>query len=129
MTVWVGTSWKMNKTLAQATDWARGLAEALAGRILVDVSNPLDFSGGFPPTLSVVDTDSLAEQIQRALPGARVVKSLNTLTADLMVHPESLPEATSVFVSGDDADAKAVVTDLPEKNPAPAMPGGGMGDF
>lgn len=87
-------------------------AEAMAGRILVDVSNPLDFSGGFPPTLSVVDTDSLAEQIQRALPGARVVKSLNTLTADLMVHPESLPEATSVFVSGDDADAKAVVTDL-----------------
>lgn len=87
-------------------------AEALAGRVLVDISNPLDFSGGFPPTLSVVDSDSLAEQIQRALPDTRVVKSLNTLTADLMVHPESLGEATTVFVSGDDGEAKAVVTDL-----------------
>lgn len=86
--------------------------EALAGRVLLDISNPLDFSAGFPPTLSVVDTDSLAEQLQRALPGTRVVKSLNTLTADLMVHPEALGEATTVFVSGDDADAKAVVTGL-----------------
>jgi predicted dinucleotide-binding enzyme len=52
-----------------------------AGRILLDIANPLDFSAGFPPTLSVKDTDSLAEQIQRAFPELRVVKSLNTLTA------------------------------------------------
>ena len=90
--------------LAQAGD--------LAGAVLLDVSNPLDFSAGFPPTLAVKDTDSLAEQLQRALPDTRVVKSLNTLTADLMVHPERLPEPTSVFVSGDDADAKRLVTDL-----------------
>ena len=77
--------------------------DALAGRVLLDISNPLDFSAGFPPTLSVVDTDSLAEQIQRAFPRTRVVKSLNTLTADLMAHPETLPEPTTVFVSGDDA--------------------------
>ena len=64
--------------------------DALAGRVLLDISNPLDFSAGFPPTLSVVDTDSLAEQIQRAFPRTRVVKSLNTLTADLMAHPETL---------------------------------------
>ena len=86
--------------------------EALAGRVLLDISNPLDFSAGFPPTLSVVDTDSLAEQIQRAFPRTPVVKSLNTLTADLMAHPDSLPEPTTVFVSGDDAEAKSLVTGL-----------------
>jgi predicted dinucleotide-binding enzyme len=90
--------------LAQAGD--------LAGVVLLDISNPLDFSAGFPPTLSVKDTDSLGEQVQRAFPDARVVKSLNTLTAELMAHPERLPEPTSVFVSGDDADAKRLVTGL-----------------
>lgn len=90
--------------LAQAGD--------LAGTVLLDISNPLDFSAGFPPTLAVKDTDSLGEQLQRAFPDARVVKSLNTLTAELMVHPERLPEPTSVFVSGDDAEAKRLVTDL-----------------
>lgn len=89
-----------------------GAAGDLAGKVLVDVSNPLDFSAGFPPTLSVKDTDSLGEQVQRAFPDARVVKTLNTLTADLMVHPERLPEPTSVFVSGDDTAAKDVVTGL-----------------
>lgn len=80
------------------------------GTVLLDISNPLDFSAGFPPTLTVKDTDSLAEQIQREFPGLRVVKALNTLTAELMVHPEALPEPTTVFVCGDDADAKATVT-------------------
>ena len=84
----------------------------LSGTVLVDISNPLDFSAGFPPTLAVKDTDSLGEQIQRAFPDTRVVKTLNTLTAGLMVHPETLPEATSVFVSGDDAGAKTVVAAL-----------------
>ena len=84
----------------------------LDGKVLVDVSNPLDFSGGFPPRLFVKDDDSLAEQVQRAFPGARVVKTLNTMNASLMVHPDRLPEGTTVFVSGDEADAKAVVTDL-----------------
>jgi hypothetical protein len=89
---------------------ARAGAEHLAGKVLVDISNPLDFSAGFPPTLFVKDTDSLGEQIQRAFPEARVVKTLNTLTADLMVRPDLLPETSSVFVSGDDAEAKAVAT-------------------
>ncbi len=87
----------------------------LAGKVLVDVANPLDFSAGMPPTLFVKDTDSLAEQIQRAFPRTRVVKALNTLNADLMTHPETLPEPTTVFVSGDDADAKASVTRLLEE--------------
>jgi predicted dinucleotide-binding enzyme len=90
-------------------------AENLADKILIDVSNPLDFSQGFPPTLSVKDTDSLGEQIQRAFPQLRVVKALNTLTAPLMVNPRALAEGDhTVFVSGNDADAKRTVTDLLE---------------
>jgi predicted dinucleotide-binding enzyme len=87
-------------------------ADNLAGKVLVDVANPLDFSAGFPPTLSVKDSDSLGEQVQRAYPDARVVKTLNTMNADLMVHPASLGEPSTVFVSGEDAEAKAVVTGL-----------------
>lgn len=87
-------------------------ADNLAGKVLIDIANPLDVSQGMPPTLFVKDTDSLAEQIQRAFPAARVVKTLNTLTAGLMVRPDTLPEDSSVFVSGDDADAKATVTTL-----------------
>ena len=79
----------------------------LAGKVVLDISNPLDFSAGMPPTLFVKDTDSLGEQVQRAHPRARVVKTLNTLNADLMVRPDALPEPTSVFVCGDDAAAKA----------------------
>jgi predicted dinucleotide-binding enzyme len=87
-------------------------AEHLAGRVLLDVANPLDFSAGFPPSLFVAGADSLAEQVQRAFPGARVVKALNTLTASLMVDPGALPEPTTVFVCGDDEAARAVVRDL-----------------
>ncbi len=91
---------------------ALGGADNLAGKVLLDVANPLDFSAGLPPTLFVKDTDSLGEQIQRTFPEARVVKSLNTLNADLMVNPEKLPEGSSVFVSGNDEGAKAAVTVL-----------------
>jgi predicted dinucleotide-binding enzyme len=94
---------------------ALGLAgEAnLAGKVLLDISNPLDFSRGFPPSLFVKDTDSLAEQIQRAFPGARVVKSLNTMTAAVMVDPGRVGGGDhSTFVSGDDAAAKQTVVDL-----------------
>jgi hypothetical protein len=87
-------------------------APNLAGKVLLDVSNPLDLSAGFPPTLSVKDTDSLAEQLQRAFPDARVVKALNTMTAAVMVRPDLLPEASTVFVSGNDGAAKATVTEL-----------------
>ena len=87
----------------------------LAGKVLLDVSNPLDFSHGFPPSLFVKDTDSLAEQIQRAFPQARVVKSLNTMTAGLMVDPGRVGGGDhTAFVSGDDADAKGTVVDLLE---------------
>lgn len=91
---------------------AQAGVENLDGKVILDISNPLDFSHGMPPTLFVKDTDSLGEQIQRAFPSARVVKSLNTLNADLMVRPGSLPESSTVFVSGNDADAKRTVTEL-----------------
>jgi hypothetical protein len=84
----------------------------LAGTVLLDVSNPLDFSAGFPPTLTVKDTDSMAEQIQRAHPQARVVKSLNTVNAGVMVNPGGLPAESTMFVAGDDADARALVRGL-----------------
>ena len=87
-------------------------ADHLAGKPLLDIANPLDFSQGFPPSLFVKDTDSLAEQVQRAFPDARVVKALNTLNASLMVEPKNLGESTTVFVSGDDAAAKATVVEL-----------------
>lgn len=88
-------------------------AENLAGKILMDISNPLDFSKGFPPRLSVCNDDSLGEQIQRAFPAAKVVKTLNTVNAWVMVAPQQLAGGDhTMFVCGDDADAKAEVTRL-----------------
>lgn len=87
-------------------------AEQVAGKVLVDVANPLDFSQGMPPTLSVCNDDSLAEQIQRAYPDVRVVKALNTVTAALMVDPARVPGMHTVFVAGDDGTAKAQVAEL-----------------
>lgn len=84
-------------------------ADVLDGAVLMDVSNPLDFSDGFPPRLAVSDTWSLAEQIQHAFPRTRVIKTLNTVNASLMVDPAALGTTTTVFVSGDDTDAKSVV--------------------
>jgi 8-hydroxy-5-deazaflavin:NADPH oxidoreductase len=84
----------------------------LARKVLLDIANPLDFSAGMSPTLFVKDTDSLGEQIQRAFPQAKVVKALNTMNALVMVHPDRVPGDHSVFLSGDDSDAKQMVTDL-----------------
>jgi 8-hydroxy-5-deazaflavin:NADPH oxidoreductase len=85
----------------------------LSGKVLIDLSNPLDFSKGMPPSLSVVNTDSLGEQIQRRFAEAKVVKTLHTMNAYLMVDPAQLAGADhTVFVSGDDPEAKAAVTDL-----------------
>lgn len=81
----------------------------LRGKILIDVSNPLDFSNGMPPSLTVCNTDSLGEQIQRALPETRVVKTLNTINCLVMVDPARVPGDHVVFVSGNDAAAKQVV--------------------
>jgi 8-hydroxy-5-deazaflavin:NADPH oxidoreductase len=109
-----GAELVVNASSGAATMDVLGLAGAdnLAGKVLVDISNPLDFSAGFPPTLFVKDTDSLGEQVQRAFPAAKVVKTLNTLNANLMVDPKTLGESSTIFVSGDDAAAKEVVVGL-----------------
>lgn len=87
----------------------------LGGKILIDIANPLDFSKGMPPSLSVCNTDSLGEQIQRTFPSLKVVKTLNTMNAYLMVGPRQLAGGEhTIFVSGNDAAAKRTVTALLE---------------
>lgn len=84
-------------------------AESLEGKTLLDVSNPLDFSKGMPPTLipSYANTTSLAEEIQKAITGAKVVKTLNTMWCGLMVNPSMVNGGDhNVFVAGNDASAK-----------------------
>ena len=105
----------VNVTNGQASLAALGEvgSDHLAGKVILDVANPLDFSQGFPPTLTVKDTDSLAEQIQRAFPEARVVKSLNTVTAAVMVDPSTVGDGdTTVFVAGDDEEGRQQVSEL-----------------
>src|SRR5690606_10755316 len=84
-------------------------AEALAGKVLIDIANPLDFSRGMPPRLSVCNDSSLGEQIQAGFPKTKVVKTLNTINCNLMVEPSLLPGEHVVFMSGNDADAKRFV--------------------
>ncbi len=84
----------------------------LAGQVLVDVSNPLDFSKGMPPSLTVCNTDSLGEQLQRAFPSAKVVKALNHMSAALMVQPSLIEGEHDVLIAGNDAGAKGEVARL-----------------
>lgn len=105
----------VNATAGTASLQALDMAghAAFDGKILIDAANPLDFSGGWPPVLSVCNTDSLGEQIQRALPRTRVVKALNTVNADIMVNPGALAGGRhDLFVCGDDSAAKAEVQRL-----------------
>ncbi len=87
-------------------------AESLRGKILLDLSNPLDFSKGGTPSLFAGNTDSLGERIQAAFPETRVVKTLSTISAAVMVDPARLPGDHDVFVSGNDREAKARVTEI-----------------
>jgi len=102
-----------NCTLGTASLAALRMAGAsnLKGKILIDTSNPLDYSTE-QWSLTVCNNDSLGEQIQREFPEARVVKTLNTLNADVMVNPNRLKETTDVFVSGNDPTAKEAVIKL-----------------
>jgi predicted dinucleotide-binding enzyme len=83
-------------------------AENLKGKILIDTANPIDRSTGVWK-LTVCNTDSLGEQIQRAFPETKVVKTLNTVNTNVMADPAKLLEMTDIFVSGNDLDAKAKV--------------------
>jgi len=97
---------------AGSLDALEATGDALDGKVLVDVSNPLAISPGAPPSLFVGITDSLAEQLQRALPSARVVRSLNTVNASVMSDPALLPGDHVMPLCGDDDDAKATVAEL-----------------
>ena len=86
--------------------------ENLQGKILIDVANPLDFSKGMPPTLTICNTDSLGETIQRQFPDVKVVKALNTMNCQLMVNPGFLKDPGNVFICGNDSGAKTEVENL-----------------
>jgi 8-hydroxy-5-deazaflavin:NADPH oxidoreductase len=89
-------------------------AENLNGKVLIDVSNPLDFSYGMPPCLipSLCNTNSLGEEIQKTFPGTKVVKALNTMNCNLMVNPEVVAGSHDLFLCGNDESAKAAVTGI-----------------
>jgi len=89
----------------------------LSDKILIDISNSLDFSKGMPPTLSIVNDNSLGEEIQRLLPKTKVVKTLNTLTCNLMVNPKLVNGGDhDIFVCGNDPEARAIVTNFLSDN-------------
>jgi predicted dinucleotide-binding enzyme len=114
-----GSAAAFGEVLVNATGGSNSLAAFaaadpadVAGKVLLDVSNPLDFSAGFPPSLSVPSTDSVAERLQHSHPMARVVKALNTVTNSVMVQPSLVAGHHTLPIAGDDAAAKAVVRGL-----------------
>ncbi len=111
-----------NCTAGEASLAAIGSAAPgdLAGKVLVDVANPLDHSRGMPPGLFTSSFDSLGEQIQHAFPDARVVKTLNTVNCEVMVDPGKVSGEHDVFVCGNDETAKAKVVELLESFGWPA---------
>jgi predicted dinucleotide-binding enzyme len=99
---------------AHAADVAERLADLLAGKIVIDTTNPLDHSTG-TPTLAYGFDDSLGERVQRAAPEARVVKCYNTVGAPNMVDPHFGGVPPTMFIAGDDDSAKAQVAQLLEE--------------
>jgi predicted dinucleotide-binding enzyme len=88
-------------------------ADNLKGKVLVDISNPLDFSKGMPPSLTICNTNSLGEEIQKTFPETKVVKTLNTMWCGLMVNPQMVNGGDHVaFMSGNDAGAKEKVKEI-----------------
>ena len=88
------------------------VGDAVNGKVVIDTSNPLDHSQGFPPSLFVSNTDSLAEQLQRALPKVRLVKMFNTMANEVMVNPRGLSEDSTIFVAGNDPDSRQTAAAL-----------------
>jgi 8-hydroxy-5-deazaflavin:NADPH oxidoreductase len=86
-------------------------ADNLRNKILIQVGNPLDFSTGAPPSLTVCNTTSLGEQTQREFPETRVVKALNTINCEVMINPARVPGDHALLICGNDAQAKREVTD------------------
>ena len=104
----------LNCTAGSASLDALKLAgkENMKGKMLIDVANPLDVSKGMPPALTVCNTDSLGEQIQREFPDVTVVKALNTVNCSVMVNPSLVPGQHDLFICGNNQSAKAEVMEL-----------------
>lgn len=103
--------------LAVLGDAAEGaIADAgagnFSGKVVIDAMNPLDFSRGFPPKLSISGEDSLGERVQRALPDAKVVKAFNTIGNPYFVDPSFSEGSPTMLIAGDDEGAKHTVEDL-----------------
>jgi predicted dinucleotide-binding enzyme len=86
-------------------------AQSFSGKVVIDAMNPLDFSGGFPPKLSIAGEDSLGEHVQRALPDAKVVKAFNTIGSPYFIDPSFTEGAPTMLIAGDDEGAKRLVAD------------------
>jgi 8-hydroxy-5-deazaflavin:NADPH oxidoreductase len=99
--------------------------ENLTGKIVLDASDPLDFSSG-RPGLFVGTTDSLGERIQRLIPNAYVVKGLNIVLADVMINPSLTGGEPDMFIAGDSGEAKQTVTNLLEEFGWPVVDMGGI---
>jgi predicted dinucleotide-binding enzyme len=82
------------------------------GKLVIDTTNPLDFSGGMPPKLALAGTDSGGEQVQRLLPDARVVKAFNTVGNAFMFRPEFPGGPPDMFICGNEDEAKARVGEI-----------------
>lgn len=104
-------------TKGDATEKVLQLAgsENFAGKVVIDITNSLDFSKGMPPGLFVGHSDSLGEQIQRLLPKAHVVKALNIVGNPDMINPDFPDGVPDMFICGNDANAKKTVTDILQK--------------
>jgi 8-hydroxy-5-deazaflavin:NADPH oxidoreductase len=87
-------------------------AANFAGKVVIDAMNPLDFSGGFPPKLSISGDDSLGERVQRALPDAKVVKAFNIIGSPYFVDPSFREGKPTMLIAGNDELAKLAVGDV-----------------
>ena len=115
-------------TLWSGTENAIRLADpnSLAGKVVIDATNPLVFAPNAPPGLALGHTDSGGEQVQRWLPGSRVVKCFNTVGHAHMVHPDFPGGPPDMFLCGNDADAKKTVTEICQAFGWPVIDIGGI---
>ncbi len=106
--------WVVFATLGSANEAVARAAgpKNLEGKVVIDTTNPLDFSKGFPPRLALSGNDSSGEQVQRLLPGARVVKAFNSVGNAHMFKPSFPGGPPDMFICGNDGGAKAKVTAL-----------------
>jgi predicted dinucleotide-binding enzyme len=117
----LATAWSGTEQVIRAAG-----PDRLAGKVVVDVTNPLDFSKGAPPSLALGYTDSGGEQVQRWLPAARVVKAFNIVGNASMVRPQFPGGPPDMFICGDDEAAKRTVTDVCTAFGWPVIDLGGM---